>query len=162
MISYLFAMDQNRVIGKDNDLPWYLPNDLKFFKKTTMGHTIVMGRKTFESFNKPLPGRRNVILTTRRDYHPVGCDIYHSVDDILQMQDKNEELFIIGGSQVFNNFLPYVDRLYMTFIEATFEGDTYFEGFDEAEWQLVSEEQGVVDAKNHYPHRFLIYDRIQK
>ncbi|TCP27062.1 dihydrofolate reductase [Scopulibacillus darangshiensis] len=159
MISYLLAMDENRIIGKNNDLPWRLPNDLKFFKRLTMGHTIVMGRKTLESFKKPLPGRRNVVLTKNKDYYPAGCDIFHSVDAILDMDSPNREIFVIGGSQIFNAFFPYVDRLYITLIEHSFAGDTYFEGFDESEWELVSDRKGIVDEKNRYPHRFLIYDR---
>lgn len=160
MISFLFAMDRNYLIGKNNDLPWYLPNDLAFFKRTTLGHTIVMGRKTLESFKKPLPGRRNVILTRDKNYSVPGGDVVHTKEEILALERDVRELFIIGGSQVFDLFMPYVDRLYITQIDETFTGDAYFNPFENGDWKLSSERIGVVDEKNKYPHRFQVYDRI--
>ncbi|MBM7646711.1 dihydrofolate reductase [Scopulibacillus daqui] len=159
MISFLLAMDKNRLIGKNNDLPWHLPADLKYFKELTMHHTIVMGRKTFESIGKPLPGRDNVVLTRDVSYHPEGVATIHSPEALLSEYDPHQEIFIIGGAKVFEAFFPYADRLYITLIEETFEGDTYFEGFHEEEWTLISEKQGTVDEKNKYKHRFLVYEK---
>ncbi len=161
MISFLLAMDQNMLIGRDNDLPWHLPNDLKFFKRLTMGQTIVMGRKTLESFKKPLPGRRNVILTRDKNYRVPGIEVLNTPEQVLEMEKEVRELFIIGGSEVFNLFLPHADRLYITYIEDTFKGDAYFKDFNEQEWQLSSERVGVTDEKNVYPHRFQTFDRKQ-
>lgn len=160
MIDFLLAMDKNRLIGKDNDLPWHLPADLKYFKKTTMGHPVVMGRKTFESIGKPLPGRKNIVLTRDRAYHPEHVDVFHSVEALLTGgAARNEECFVIGGAQVFKALFPYADRLYITRIDAEFEGNVYFEGFDEKKWRLVSEKKGTVDEKNRFPHAFLIYEK---
>jgi dihydrofolate reductase len=161
MISFLFAMDQNRLIGKNNDLPWHLPNDLKFFKRLTMGQTVVMGRKTLESFKKPLPGRRNVILTRNEHYHMAGIEVLNNPEKVLELERSVRELFIIGGSEIFDLFLPHADRLYVTLLEETFEGDAYFNGFNEKHWKLVSERIGVTDEKNIYPHRFQTFDRIK-
>lgn len=159
MISFLLAMDKNGLIGKDNDLPWYLPADLKYFKRVTMGHPIVMGRKTYESIGKPLPGRRNIVLTHNENFQASGCEVYHEPEAILSQVKEGEEWFVIGGAGVFNAFKPHVDRLYITYIDHEFEGDTYYE-FNRSEWKLVSEEQGTVDEKNHYPHTFMVYDKI--
>lgn len=158
MISYLVAVDQNGLIGKDNDLPWHLPADLKYFKETTMGKTIVMGRKTFESIGKPLPGRHTVILTRDPDYQVEGCTIVHSPEEVIQSKIKDQELFVIGGSAVFKAFEPYVKRLYLTQIDESFEGDTYFT-LDYSGWKEISSREGTLDEKNSYPHRFLVMER---
>ncbi|SFJ99020.1 dihydrofolate reductase [Halobacillus dabanensis] len=161
MISFIFAMDRNRLIGKDNDLPWHIPNDFKFFKDMTWGKTIIMGRKTFESFGKPLPEREHIVITKNQEYDREGCTVIHTIDEILQM-DKNEpdkEWFVIGGSVLFEKMLPYADRMYLTYIDASFEGDTYFPEYDESEWTLVSETKGKKDDKNPYDYYFRTYDR---
>jgi dihydrofolate reductase len=157
MISFVVAMDENRAIGKDNDLPWYLPNDLKYFKKVTMGKPIVMGRKTYESIGKPLPGRENIVLTRDGNYKAEGITVVHSVDEVLQ---KEEEICVIGGSEVFKLFLPVADRLYITEIHETFEADTYFPELNENEWKEVSREPGIIDEKNKYTHDFVVYEKI--
>ncbi len=160
MISFLVAMDQNRVIGKDNALPWHLPDDLKFFKRVTMGHPIVMGRKTYESIGKPLPGRENIIITRNTEYQADGCTILHSVEELQKYLDKKEEeVFIIGGAQLFNDTFPIADRLYITEIHHEFEGDTFFPEFPESEWTLTSKEKGIKDEKNPYDYYYTIYDR---
>jgi len=158
-ISYIVAMDRNRVIGKDNSLPWRLPADLKFFKQTTMGHPIVMGRKTYESIGKPLPGRLNIIMTQNRDYKAAGCEVVYSVEELLKLS-KQGEVFVTGGSELFRLFMPYVDRMYITEIEHEFAGDTWFPAFNKDEWQLTSSEQGIQDEKNPYTYFFNVYDRI--
>lgn len=157
MISFVVAMDENRAIGKDNDLPWYLPNDLKHFKKTTMGKPIVMGRKTYESIGKPLPGRENIVVTRDESYKAEGTTIVHSVDEVLKM--NAEEICVIGGTEIFNMFLPAADRLYITEIHHTFEADTYFPELNDNEWKEVSRTEGIVDEKNKYPHEFVVYEK---
>jgi len=162
MISFLVAMDENRLIGKDNELPWHLPNDLKYFKEVTMGHKIVMGRKTFESIGRPLPGRENIVLSTNPNFQAKGCQVFHDLDSFIQFanEHKNEEIFIIGGAIIFETLFNYADRLYITEIQGQFEGDTYFPNFDLDEWKVISLKDGTVDEKNKYPHRFLVYERI--
>ncbi|SEA63528.1 dihydrofolate reductase [Thalassobacillus cyri] len=164
MISLLFAMDRNHVMGKDNDLPWHLPNDLKFFKEKTIGHTIIMGRKTYESFNRPLPKRENVILTRDETYQQPGCKIIHDISEIQRWNEENPdtEWFVIGGSVLFEQILDQADRMYMTYIDETFQGDTYFPEYQEDEWELTHEEKGVKDEKNPYDYYFRTYDRVTR
>lgn len=161
MISFIFAMDRNHLIGKDNDLPWHIPNDFKFFKDMTWGRTIIMGRKTFESFGKPLPERKHIVITKNKEYDREGCTVIHTIDEIIEMEknEPNKEWFVIGGSVLFEEMLPYADRMYLTYIDASFEGDTYFPEYDESEWTLVSETKGKKDDKNPYDYYFRTYDR---
>lgn len=158
MISFIFAMDRNRVIGKDNQLPWHLPNDLKFFKETTRGHTVIMGRKTYESIGRPLPDRRNIVLTTQQGYAAPGCEVVHAVEE-LELHAGDEQ-FVIGGAEIFKALMPIADRLYVTHIDAEFEGDAFYPVIDPAEWQAVSKTEGVVDEKNKHPHAFVVYERV--
>lgn len=158
MISFLLALDRNKLIGKDNDLPWHLPADLNYFKRVTMGHTIVMGRKTYQSIGKPLKGRENVVLTHDPHFEAPGCTVVHSPEDVLKLSRPDNEVFVIGGNGVFKAFEPYVDRLYLTEIDHAFEGDTYFT-MDYANWLVQSEEEGTVDEINLYPHRFVVLSR---
>nr|WP_209125037.1 dihydrofolate reductase [Alkalihalobacillus sp. BA299] len=160
MISFLVAMDKNRVIGKDNDLPWRLPADLAYFKKVTMGHPIVMGRKTYESIGRPLPGRENIIITRNQNYSAEGCTVLHSLDDVKKViDDSTKEVFIIGGAEIFKEAFPIADKLYITHIDEAFEGDTYFPAFSDQEWKEVSREKGVKDEKNPYDYYFSVYER---
>lgn len=160
-ISYIVAMDRNRVIGKNNQLPWRIPADLKFFRKTTMGHTILMGRKTYESIGKPLPGRTNVIMTQNRNYQAEGCEIVHSARETIERFGEKGELFVTGGAELFRLFMPYVDKMFITRIDHDFEGDTFFPEYDETEWTLVERIQGVMDEKNPYTYFFETYVRRQ-
>lgn len=161
MISFIVAMDDNRVIGKDNQLPWHLPEDLKFFKRVTMGHPIVMGRKTFASIGRPLPGRENIVITRNKDFHHDGCSIFYGLDQFLVycQQKPEEEFFVIGGAEIFKQMLQKADRLYITEIHSSFEGDTFFPAIEMNEWKLSSKEQGLKDEKNPYEYEFVIYDR---
>ncbi|KGX87905.1 dihydrofolate reductase [Pontibacillus litoralis] len=161
MISFIVAMDQNRVIGKDNDLPWRLSEDLKFFKQKTTGNTIIMGRKTFESMNGALPNRHNVIVTTNPDYEAEGCTVIHDVEQIHKWnkEEPHIEWFVIGGSHLFKQMLPYADRMYITLIDESFTGDTYFPSFNEKEWTLTKKEQGLKNDKNPYDYYFCQYDK---
>ncbi|WHY95562.1 dihydrofolate reductase [Peribacillus simplex] len=160
MISLIVAMDQNRVIGKNNELPWHLPADLQYFKKVTMGHPIVMGRKTFESIGRVLPGRENVIVTRNQDFKAEGCVVLHDIAQIKTFADsRDEEVFVIGGAEIFKEILPVTDRLYITEIHETFEGDTFFPVIDENQWDKVSSNPGSIDEKNHYAHDFIILQK---
>ncbi|CQR46642.1 Dihydrofolate reductase [Paraliobacillus sp. PM-2] len=164
MISFIFAMDKNKVIGHNQWMPWNLPRDLQFFKQVTLHHTIIMGRKTFESFNKPLPKRENVIITRDKTYQKEGCTVIHSIETLLEWNKANpdEEYFVIGGGEIFKQLLPYADRMYMTFINDTFEGDTYFPSYSETNWTLTKKEQGVQDEDNPHEYYFLQYDRVNE
>ncbi|MED1914809.1 dihydrofolate reductase [Bacillus thuringiensis] len=155
MISLIVAYARNQVIGKDGDMPWHLPADLKNVKELTTGKTIVMGRKTFESIGKPLPNRRNVVLTRSQDFHPEGVDVVHTKDEVLAMGD----VIIFGGSEIYRQFLDVVDRLYITEIDLETEGDTFFPAWDRDAYTMVDKREGIVDEKNVYPHAFYVYER---
>lgn len=158
MISIIVATDKNNLIGKDNDLPWRIPADLAYFKKVTLGSTIVMGRKTYESIGKPLPKRRNIILS-RQEFHADGCETLHSIEEVERFNVDGEELFIIGGAHIFKETLPIADFLYLTYIDEEFEGDTYFPEVNEQDWELVSSEKGIKDEKNPYDYFFKKFKR---
>ncbi len=154
--SVIVAMDKNRVIGSDNKLPWRLPAELAYFKKVTMGHPIIMGRKTHESIGRPLPGRENIVLTRDEDYSSQGCSVVHSVDEARKLVGQREA-FVIGGAEILKLFFPYVEKLYITWIDHEFAGDTYFPPIHDEEWQLISSEDGLTDEKNPYRYEFRIY-----
>ncbi|MBT2664399.1 dihydrofolate reductase [Bacillus sp. ISL-4] len=160
MISLIVAMDQNRVIGKNNELPWHLPADLQYFKKVTMGHPIIMGRKTFESIGRVLPGRENVIVTRNQGFKAEGCVVLHDIEQIKTFADsRDEEVFVIGGAEIFKEILPVTDRLYITEIHETFEGDTFFPVIDENQWDKISSSPGSIDEKNRFAHDFIILQK---
>ncbi|SIR17460.1 dihydrofolate reductase [Halanaerobium kushneri] len=162
-LSIIAAMDQNQLIGKDEKIPWDLPADLKYFKKTTMGAPVVMGRKTFESIGFPLPGRRNIILTRNKDYAAEGCEVVHSQKEILaEFLEIEEEAFIIGGAEIYRQFLPYCNKLYLTIIDHEFSGDTYFPEFDRQNWDQISEKEGKTDSSNPYQYSYHVYQRKNK
>jgi len=160
MISFIVAMDENRAIGKDNQLPWHLPEDLKFFKRVTMGHPIAMGRKTHESIGRVLPGRENIVITRQPGYKCEDCTVFYSVEEFVKYsREKDDEIFVIGGAEIFKETFPYVDRLYITYIHETFAGDTFFPEFDQIQWVLTSAEKGVKNEKNPYDYEFKIFNR---
>lgn len=159
MISLLWAMDENRAIGRNNQLPWHLPEDLKYFKRVTMGKPIAMGRKTYDSIGRPLPGRENIVITRRLGVTIEGCTVIHDVNDLLQRND--EELFVIGGAEIFKEILPFADRLYVTEIREEFEADTFFPEFNLSDWELIESTPGMKDEKNPYNYDFLVYQRKQ-
>lgn len=161
MISLLVAMDKNRVIGFNNDLPWHLPKDLKFFKEKTTGNTIIMGRKTFDSIGRVLPKRENVVLTKSETDFPEKVRIVNNIETIKGWNAANpeKEYFIIGGAAVFEQVLHIADRMYMTMIDEAFQGDTFFPDFHEEEWNLTSKIKGEKDDNNPYDYYFLQYDR---
>ncbi|GAB3805125.1 dihydrofolate reductase [Virgibacillus kimchii] len=161
MISLLVAMDRNRVIGHNNQLPWHLPRDLRFFKEKTTGGTIIMGRKTFESIGRVLPKRNHIVLTKQEMGFPEEVEVISDIPLLLERtrQNPEEEYFVIGGGDIFTQLMPYADRMYITWIDEAFEGDVYFPDFSPDEWQLTSEEKGEKDEKNSYDYYFLQYDR---
>ncbi|MFJ6411765.1 dihydrofolate reductase [Terribacillus saccharophilus] len=163
MISLLFAMDQNRGIGYENDLPWRLPRDLRFFKEKTTGQIIVMGRKTLDSMNGALPNRTNVVLTRDKAFKADGVTILHDVNAVKELADEHseKEIFIIGGSEIFSQTLEIADRIYMTYIMENFPADTYFPDFPLNKWQETSREKGVKDERNPYDYYFIQYDRVR-
>lgn len=148
-------MARNRVIGKDNQLPWHLSEDLRHFKALTMGHTIIMGRKTFESIGHPLPGRKNVILTRNQDFQADGVEVGHDLSDWLR-QAADEKVFIIGGAELYQQALPHTQTLYLTMIDQDFEGDAYFPAVDLAnEFKIVEESQRKISNSGALPYRFI-------
>lgn len=158
-VSLIWAMAKNGAIGVNNQLPWRLPADLKFFKEQTTGKTMIMGRKTWESMgSKPLPNRHSVVLTGDRAYQAEGAEIVYSVEEAMEYA-KDGELMIIGGAGVFEHFIPLADTLYVTRIDEDIEGDVFFPHFDWNEFELTLETQGIRDEKNPYNYRFLVYKR---
>ena len=158
-ISVIAAMSQNRVIGRDGSLPWHLPTDLARFKSITTGHTVIMGRKTYESVGKPLPNRRTIIITRNNDYQCADVFIAHSLDEALDHAAHEDEIFILGGETVYRIALPRADRLYLTIIHATIEGDTYFPNLDFDDWKLVEDERHEIDERHAYAFSFRRYER---
>lgn len=157
MIIFVWAEDEKGAIGKDGGLPWKLPNDMKFFKETTTGHTVLMGRKTFESMgNRPLPNRQNLIMTRQLDYQADGVTVVHHLDDIV---GNSEDIYVIGGSEIYKQFMPVVDVLWQTKIAGDFDGDTFFPQVNWEDWQLVEKIPGIRDEKNKYDHESLKYIR---
>ncbi|WNF36376.1 dihydrofolate reductase [Bacillaceae bacterium IKA-2] len=158
MISLIVAMAENNVIGFENKMPWHLPADLAHFKKTTTGHTIVMGRKTFQSIGRPLPNRTNLILTRDLSFRAEGCLVIHDIKEVLE-KAKKEDLFVIGGAEIYQQFLPYAEKIYSTQILESFHGDTFFPQLTE-EWKMVATEKYEKDKKNHYKYEFQVYKKI--
>ena len=160
-VSLIVAVSSNGVIGRGGDLPWYLPADLKRFKRTTMGHHLIIGRRTWEEVGKPLPGRTMVVVTRSRRLAPEGAQVVRSVEQALELAAADDEPFIVGGSQIYTIALArdLVDRIYLTRIHAEVEGDTFFPDFDLDEWELISEEHHEADEKNEFDFSFLVYER---
>lgn len=161
MLTFVWIEDENQLIGQANQLPWHLPAELKHFKAVTMGDAVLMGRKTYETLPiKPLPNRRNIILTRNKDYVAPGAEVFHSKEAILSAVDTDQQtLHIIGGGEIYRLFIDEVDELYQTIIEGDFEGDTYFPTLDFSEFELLSEKEGIVDEANRHPHTFYHYRR---
>lgn len=161
-VSLIFAMAENGIIGRGGALPWHLPADLRRFKALTTGHTTVMGRKTFESIGKPLPNRRNVVLTRNRCFFRDGVVVVHELADALRDADGEEEIFIVGGAEVYRQSLPRADRVYQTLVHAEVEGDTSFAEFDHADWELREDELHEPDDEHEYPFSFRVYVRRKR
>jgi dihydrofolate reductase len=161
-LALIVAMTRRGVIGRGGTLPWRLSADLKRFKALTMGHTIIMGRKTWDSLGRPLPGRTSWVLTRRADFElPPEVFVSHNLAEAVYKAAKDDdEVFVIGGGEIFAQALGRADRLYVTWVEADVEGDSYFPPWDPAEWRLIESQPHSADAKNQYDTTFCIYDRI--
>ena len=155
-LSILVAHDQQRVIGYKNALPWHIPNDLKHVKQLSTGHTLVMGRKTFESIGKPLPNRKNVVLTRDNNFKPDGVEVIHTIDDIYNLEGH---VFIFGGQTLFEVMIDKVDDMYITVVDGKHQGDTFFPPYTFEDWTVVSSEEGQLDGKNTIPHTILLLVR---
>ncbi len=158
-ISLIAAMAQNRTIGINNTLPWRLPGELKYFKAVTMGHHILMGRKTYESIGKPLPGRTTVIITRNAGYTAEGCIIANSIDAAIHASASDNEIFFVGGAELYSQALAVADRLYLTEIQKDYEGDAHFPEFDYNQWHEVKREKHKVDEPDGLAYHFVVYDR---
>jgi len=161
IISSIVAVAKNRVIGSDNDIPWRLSTDLKYFKKQTSGHHIIMGRKSFLSIGKPLPKRTNVIVTRDPYFIASNCIVVHSIPEALEIADRNgeEEAFITGGGMIYEQTMDIVDRLYVTEVDAEPEGDVHFPEIDYSEWKLISEDPRQKGERDDHDFNFKIYER---
>jgi dihydrofolate reductase len=163
IISLLVAAGENNVIGKDNKLPWHLPNDLKYFKNCTWGMPVVMGRKTFESIGKPLGGRTNIVLTRNKEWKTEGVKAVNDIAQAINFAGESDvkEIFIIGGAEIFKTVFNDAHRIYLTRIHHTFEGDAFFPEMTETDWALARQTFCDADEKNPFPHTFQIWERKQ-
>jgi dihydrofolate reductase len=159
-IALIVAMGENRVIGVDNRMPWHLSKDLKRFRKITMGKPILMGRKTHEAIGKPLPGRENIVLSSDTDYRAEGCTLVHSVAEALAAARDAPELMVIGGADLYREFLPMAERLYLTMIHQSFDGDTFFPEVNWSDWREVEREDVVEDEPSGPTFSFVDLEKI--
>lgn len=165
IFSYVVAVASNGVIGRNNALPWRIPKDLKFFKQATMGKPVIMGRRTYDSIGKPLPGRANIVVTRNPDYQPEGVKVVHSLTQAVKLAesigaaDGVRECAIIGGAEIFREALPITDRIYLTEVHANVEGDVYFPEYDKSEWEEVSRENFEAEPPNPYDYSFVVLER---
>ena len=164
-LAVICAMSKNRVIGKDNGLPWHLPGDLKHFKQTTLGSPIIMGRKTWESIGRPLPNRINIIVSRSREIKSDGVKIFSSLSDALELAEKSlvnidsNEIFVIGGAELYKEAFPLARRLYLTRVDSVINGDTYLEGFDEEDWVEISRKHFNAASSEGYNYSICVLDR---
>jgi dihydrofolate reductase len=162
-VTLIAALASNRVVGRGNRMPWHIPEDLKRFKVLTLGHPVVMGRKTFESIvatlGKPLPGRDNIIVTRAKDYAVPGCRVAHSIEEALGAAAGPGEVFVIGGAEIYALALPFAQRLQLTEVDAEFEGDAYFPAFDRSAWREVSRESHCQEGLEGFRYDFAVYDK---
>jgi len=162
IVSIIAAMDRNRLIGNNNQLPWHLPADFAHFKAVTMGKPVIMGRKTYESIGKPLPGRTNIVLSRNPETQFEGAVCVSSFEDAVAAVPEAEEIMIIGGSAIYEMLLPQVDRMYITYVDGEFDGDAWFPRFDEAQWLEIESESRPADEKNLYDCRFVTLEKAGK
>lgn len=159
ILSMIVAHANDRVIGKNNDMPWHLPADLAYFKKTTLGKPIIMGRKTFQSIGRPLPGRKNIVISRDDSFQAKGVEVVNSVDAALALVNDCKEVMVIGGGAIYQHCLAAAQRLYITHIDAAIEGDTYFPAYDLNVWKKVASDIRPSDEKNQYVLDFAVYEK---
>jgi dihydrofolate reductase len=164
MISHIVAASENNIIGIKNGLPWRLSNDFKYFKNKTWGMPVIMGRNTFESMKKDLPGRINIVVTKKTDWHPKNIFVTHNIDDAIGKAKECDanEIFVIGGGEIFKQTMDKVDRIYLTRVHTVIEGDTSYPELDTLKWKLTKEKSFPADEKNNYPYTFEVWDKIDK
>lgn len=160
IISIIVAMNNKGVIGHEGDLPWRLSADLKHFKAITMGKPLIMGRKTHESIGRPLPGRKNIVVTHSEEFKAEGCVIVHSLDNAFQAAGDADEVMIMGGSGIYDQSLARADRVYLTEVHADVKGDVYFPEFDKGEWKELGREEHTADEKNEFDYSFVVLERV--
>ena len=165
-LALIVATSENNVIGHLNKIPWYMPRDLKHFANITRGHTVIMGRNTYESIlahlGKPLPDRENIVVTRQKDFTAAGCTVVHSLDEALKISPQEKEVFVIGGAQLYAESMPKVAKIYRTLIHTTIEGDAFFPTLNSTHWKLIESKLEVKDARNPFDATFEIYERIAK
>jgi dihydrofolate reductase len=159
MIIMIAAAAENNALGKDNELVWHLPDDFKRFKNLTSGHPIIMGRKTFESFQKPLPNRLHIIITRQKNYQAEGCLVVSNLENAIALTDKNQDAFVIGGGEIYQQALSFTDKIELTRVHDSFEADTFFPEIDEKEWQLIQEEYHPKDEKHKIDFTYQTFTR---
>ena len=162
MLSIIVAKAKNNIIGKNNELVWHLPEDLKHFKELTTGHTIIMGRKTYESLGKPLSNRKHIIFSQNPDFkvHEENVQVVHSLLEIQDLIEGKEEAFVIGGAMIYNFLMPYVKKMYVTEIKQEFDGDAFFPIIDSEEWKETSRTTGIKNEENNLDYDFVTYEKI--
>ncbi len=162
MLSIIVAKAKNNIIGKNNELVWHLPEDLKHFKELTTGHTIIMGRKTYESLGKPLPNRKHIIFSQNPDFkvHEENVQVVHSLLEIQDLIEGKEEAFVIGGAMIYNFLMPYVKKMYVTEIKQEFNGDAFFPIINSEEWKETSRTTGIKNEENNLDYDFVTYEKI--
>ena len=161
-ISFIVAASENKVIGKDNKLPWCLPTDMRYFKNVTWGMPVIMGRKSYESLGKALKGRTNIVVTRNKDWKVPDAQVVQTIDEAitLAVQTDAKEIFIIGGAEIFRSAWSSADRIYLTLVHGNFDGDAFFPEMKPAEWKLISNRDREADEKNIYNHSFQVWERI--
>ncbi|WP_245693472.1 dihydrofolate reductase [Salinimicrobium catena] len=160
-LTMIAAAAENNALGKDNDLVWHLPDDFKRFKKLTTGHHIIMGRKTFETFPKPLPNRTHIVITRKKNYQKEGAIVVHSLKEALDLAKDDPQPFIIGGGEIYELALPEADKIELTRVHGTFEADAFFPEFDENNWELVESSFHPTDENHNYSFTYLTYRRAK-
>jgi dihydrofolate reductase len=161
IVSLVAAMSENRVIGRGGGLPWRLPRDMQHFKRVTVDHTVIMGRKTFEEVRRPLANRRNVVISRQPGFRPHGVTVVPSLDEALALGATEDEVFVIGGGEIYRLALPRADRIYLTVVHAVVEGDTHFPEFESSAWVIDEESHHPADEKNEFSMTFRTYRRVQ-
>ncbi len=161
-ISHLAAASENNVIGKDNHLPWHLPNDFKYFRNKTWGMPVIMGRNTYEALDNPLPGRFNIVITTKQDWKKDNVIVAHSIDEAIAkaMETDCKEIFIIGGGEIFKKSIDIINKIYLTRVHTTVEGDTFYPEIDKTKWKLISEDFHSADEKHAFAYTFQMWEIV--
>jgi dihydrofolate reductase len=164
MLSHIVAASENNVIGRQNKLPWHLPNDFRYFKNKTWGMPVIMGRKSFEALHEPLPGRMNIVITANTGWKPQGAIIVHSIAEAIEKAEETDanEIFIIGGGEIFRQTMDIVSRIHLTRVHTTLDGDTYYPELDPSQWQLEESQSFAEDDKNEFGYTFEVWERKDK